>query len=171
MECCVGQSSSAQCLSNTWLLPFATLPLHCSRCFCLFDLYCQAAETAETVDTLSALLAARRRGKSGIRLAWTQEVLKLPGGECYQTLYQVNTNEWDINLSFWGMSLADFLFKYLLRLWKIWNVEVNIGLSPLDGPYLDRWPETGDWRWTRNAEVDLQLGILHTLPSASSTLK
>ena len=39
------------CLSNTWLLPFATLPLHCSRCFCLFDLYCQAA-AADSGDSV-----------------------------------------------------------------------------------------------------------------------
>ena len=74
---------------------------HLPHCHCIVPvvsvyLICiarQQRQTAETVSTLSALLAARRRGKSGIRLAWTQEVLKLPGGECYQTLYQVNTNE------------------------------------------------------------------------------
>ena len=165
----LGHSSLVQCLCVRYMIaPIRHIvPVVSVYLICIAR---QQRQTAETVSTLSALLAAGSR-KSGIRLAWTREVLKLPGGECYQTLYQVNTNEWDINLSFWGMSLADFLFKYLLRLWKIWNVEVNIGLSPLDGPYLDRWPETGDWRWTRNAEVDLQLGILHTLPSVSSTLK
>ena len=48
MESCAGQSRLVQCLCP---IRDCSRSPHCSRCFCLFDLYCQAA-AADSGDSV-----------------------------------------------------------------------------------------------------------------------
>ena len=135
---------------------------HLTHCHCIVPvvsvyLICIARQrqTAETVSTLSALLAAGR-GKSGIRLlAWTREVLMLPG-------YQINTLRPWLFLSFKVLGLEELcIFLHLNIFWdcgKSWTLKWIsddphlMGLILTDGRRLETGGGQEMLKWTYSLE-------------------